>query len=61
MVKLHYPLYWHCDILKEPAQLSPAEELDEPQTRKAKSKEAKREQKVQYIVVLPLVHKPRGI
>src|SRR5256712_8481340 len=32
MVKLHYPLYWHCDILQELTILSRAGNLDYPRT-----------------------------
>jgi hypothetical protein len=35
MVKLHYPLYWHCDILQELTILSRAGKLDDPRTREA--------------------------
>src|SRR2546422_2513045 len=33
MVKLHYPLYWHCDILQELTILSRAGKLDDPRTK----------------------------
>jgi len=35
MVKLHYPLYWHCDILQELMILSRAGKLDDPRTKEA--------------------------
>src|SRR3989475_12728610 len=35
MVKLHYPLYWHCDILQELMILPRAEKLRDPRTREA--------------------------
>jgi hypothetical protein len=35
MVKLHYPLYWHCDILQELTILSRAGKLDDPRTKEA--------------------------
>src|SRR6266705_3840284 len=35
MVKLHYPLYWHCDILQELIILSRAGKLDDPRTKDA--------------------------
>ena len=35
MVKLHYPLYWHCDILQELLILSRAGKLDDPRTNEA--------------------------
>ncbi len=35
MVKLHYPLYWHCDILQELTILSRAGKLDDPRTMEA--------------------------
>ena len=35
MVKLHYPLYWHCDILQELLILSRAGKLDDPRTKEA--------------------------
>jgi hypothetical protein len=35
MVKLHYPLYWHCDILQELTILSRAGKLDDPRTKDA--------------------------
>src|SRR3989440_11732125 len=35
MVKLHYPLYWHCDILQELMILSRAGKLRDPRTREA--------------------------
>jgi len=35
MVKLHYPLYWHCDILQELMILSRARKLDDPRTKEA--------------------------
>jgi hypothetical protein len=35
MVKLHYPLYWHCDILQELLILSRVGKLDDPRTREA--------------------------
>lgn len=35
MVKLHYPLYWHCDILQELIILSRAGKLNDPRTREA--------------------------
>jgi hypothetical protein len=35
MVKLHYPLYWHCDILQELTILSRARKLDDPRTKEA--------------------------
>jgi len=35
MVKLHYPLYWHCDILQELMILSRAGKLDDPRTQEA--------------------------
>src|SRR5438132_3863608 len=35
MIKLHYPLYWHCDILQELMILSRAEKLRDPRTREA--------------------------
>src|SRR5712692_6604392 len=36
MVKLHYPLYWHCDILQELTILSRARKLDDPRTKEAR-------------------------
>ena len=35
MVKLQYPLYWHCDILQELTILSRAGKLDDPRTKEA--------------------------
>ena len=35
MIKLHYPLYWHCDILQELMILSRAGKLGDPRTREA--------------------------
>jgi hypothetical protein len=35
MVKLHYPLYWHCDILQELMILSRAGKLEDPRTKEA--------------------------
>ena len=35
MVKLHYPLYWHCDILQELVTLSRAGKLGDPRTGEA--------------------------
>jgi len=35
MVKLHYPLYWHCDILQELMMVSRAGKLDDPRTKEA--------------------------
>ncbi len=35
MVKLHYPLYWHCDILQELTILSRAGKLGDPRTKEA--------------------------
>jgi len=35
MVKFHYPLYWHCDILQELMILSRAGKLDDPRTKEA--------------------------
>ena len=35
MVKLHYPVYWHCDILQELTTLSRAGKLDDPRTKEA--------------------------
>ena len=35
MVKLHYPLYWHCDILQELMILSRAGKLDDPRVEEA--------------------------
>jgi hypothetical protein len=35
MVELHYPLYWHCDILQELTILARAEKLDDPRTKEA--------------------------
>src|SRR3989441_3145156 len=35
MVKLHYPLYWHCDILQELTILSRAGKLNDPRTKEA--------------------------
>src|SRR5437016_3039746 len=35
IVKLHYPLYWHCDILQELIILSRAEKLSDPRTKEA--------------------------
>jgi hypothetical protein len=35
MVKLHYPMYWHCDILQELTILSRAGKLDDPRTKEA--------------------------
>jgi hypothetical protein len=35
MVKLHYPLYWHCDILQELTMLSRAGKLGDPRTKEA--------------------------
>src|SRR5438132_9274991 len=35
MVKLRYPLYWHCDILQELMILSRAGILDDPRTQEA--------------------------
>ncbi len=35
MVKLHYPLYWHCDILQELIILSRAGKLRDPRTKEA--------------------------
>ena len=33
--QLHYPLYWHCDILQELTILSRVGELDDPRTKEA--------------------------
>ena len=35
MVELHYPLYWHCDILQELVILSRAGKLEDPRTKEA--------------------------
>jgi hypothetical protein len=35
MVKLHYPLYWHCDILQELMILTRAGKLNDPRTSEA--------------------------
>jgi hypothetical protein len=35
MVELHYPLYWHCDILQELMILSRAGKLDDTRTKEA--------------------------
>jgi hypothetical protein len=35
MVKLHYPLYWHCDILQELMILSRVGKLVDPRTKEA--------------------------
>lgn len=35
MIKLHYPLYWHVDILQELTILSRAGKLDDPRTKDA--------------------------
>ena len=35
MIKLHYPLYWHCDILQELTILSRAGKLGDPRTKEA--------------------------
>jgi hypothetical protein len=35
MIKLHYPVYWHCDILQELIVLSRAGKLNDPRTREA--------------------------
>ncbi len=35
MIKLHYPLYWHCDILQELIMLSRAGKLGDPRTGEA--------------------------
>jgi hypothetical protein len=35
MVKLHYPLYWHCDILQELLILSRVGKLVDPRTKEA--------------------------
>jgi hypothetical protein len=35
MVELHYPLYWHCDILQELTILSRAGKLGDPRTVEA--------------------------
>src|SRR5881296_2159605 len=35
MIKLHFPLYWHCDILQELMILSRAGKLDDPRTKEA--------------------------
>src|SRR6266704_2216834 len=35
MVELHYPLYWHCDILQELIILSRAGKIDDPRTKEA--------------------------
>src|SRR6266705_5337481 len=35
MVKLHYPLYWHCDILQELMMVSRVGKLDDPRTKEA--------------------------
>jgi hypothetical protein len=35
MVELHYPLYWHCDILQELTILSRAGKLNDPRTKEA--------------------------
>jgi len=35
MVELHYPLYWHIDILQELTILSRAGKLDDPRTKEA--------------------------
>lgn len=35
IVKLHYPLYWHCDILQELTILSRAGRLDDTRTKEA--------------------------
>ena len=35
MIKLHYPVYWHCDILQELLIISRAGKLDDPRTEEA--------------------------
>jgi hypothetical protein len=35
MIKLHYPVYWHCDILQELVILSRAGRLADPRTKEA--------------------------
>src|SRR5712664_2527312 len=35
IIKLHYPVYWHCDILQELLILSRAGKLGDPRTREA--------------------------
>jgi hypothetical protein len=35
MVELHYPLYWHCDILQELTILARAAKLEDPRTKEA--------------------------
>jgi len=35
MIKLHYPVYWHCDILQELLILSRSGKLGDPRTREA--------------------------
>jgi hypothetical protein len=35
MIELHYPLYWHCDILQELTIFSRAGKLDDPRTKEA--------------------------
>src|SRR3989442_11741910 len=35
VVKLQYPLYWHCDILQELTILTRAGKLDDPRTKEA--------------------------
>jgi len=35
VIKLHYPVYWHCDILQELMILSRAGKLGDPRTREA--------------------------
>jgi len=35
LTQLHYPLYWHCDILQELTILSRAGKLDDPRTKEA--------------------------
>src|SRR5882762_8410160 len=35
MIKLHYPLYWHCDTLQELTILSRAGKLNDPRTKEA--------------------------
>ena len=35
MIKLHYPVYWHCDVLQELLILSRAGKLGDRRTREA--------------------------
>jgi hypothetical protein len=35
MIELHYPLYWHCDILQELTILSRAGKIDDLRTKEA--------------------------